>query len=269
MQNDTDTSNFDKLINTYPELKKYLEDINQQHENQINILNNTIEKVNQQLEENHLNNSKLIHELRNEVTILKSTAQLLEQNNSIVKDMKHWSQVKDSIDIHEKFLYEHSICNHGDKIHPELGDLEAFVLKEMDTYQPLAEQHNITMSFHITDEAKTYFKSYLFDKVKMKHVISNIIRNAFDASSDNGVIDVNCSTDHNFIYISISNNGNQIPEDVLSDIFDPYVTYKSTGTGLGLPIAKKIILAHNGTISVMSSSDKTDFTIHLPVKLDV
>lgn len=57
-----------------------------------------------------------------------------------------------------------------------------------------------------------------------------------------------------------------ISDDIVNTIFDPFVTYKTNGTGLGLALSKKIIEAHGGTLIVTSSDETgTVFTITLPV----
>lgn len=61
-------------------------------------------------------------------------------------------------------------------------------------------------------------------------------------------------------------NGCGISDDIVNTIFDPFVTYKTNGTGLGLALSKKIIEAHGGTLIVTSSDETgTVFTITLPV----
>ena len=68
------------------------------------------------------------------------------------------------------------------------------------------------------------------------------------------------------IVISCTDNGCGISDDIVNTIFDPFVTYKTNGTGLGLALSKKIIEAHGGTLIVTSSDETgTVFTITLPV----
>lgn len=68
------------------------------------------------------------------------------------------------------------------------------------------------------------------------------------------------------IIISISNNGPEIPENILRTIFFPMVTTKTNGNGLGLCIALNIIERHHGTIECVSDANETTFKIILPLK---
>ena len=79
-------------------------------------------------------------------------------------------------------------------------------------------------------------------------------------------ININKMNQLDSIVISCTDNGCGISDDIVNTIFDPFVTYKTNGTGLGLALSKKIIEAHGGTLIVTSSDETgTVFTITLPV----
>ncbi|HEY2381945.1 MAG TPA: HAMP domain-containing sensor histidine kinase, partial [Terriglobia bacterium] len=81
-----------------------------------------------------------------------------------------------------------------------------------------------------------------------------------------GEIDVSITQNSRFVKTAIRDNGHGIPEDVRKKIFIPFFTTKTQGTGLGLSLVQKIVLAHNGRIEVQSSPGKgTCFTVTLPV----
>jgi len=75
--------------------------------------------------------------------------------------------------------------------------------------------------------------------------------------------------DHDYILITISDNGKGIDKDVIDKIFDPFFSTKSVGegTGLGLSICHRIVSEHEGTIDVESRAGAgTTFTIRIPVR---
>lgn len=265
MQNETDIELFQQLIQDKTELKSYYNTLVEGYEQKINSLNLNLDNLRKEISELHLHNSKFIHELRNQTTIVKSTSQLFETRNQEVLHMNYWNKVVDAINIYQTYLDDYSIFNRSNDITRSFGDLDLFILDEIDSFYPLAIERNIHLSYSITDEAKPYFNNYSFDSNKLKHVFQNIIRNAFDACEENMKIQVNSSTDHTSLIISISNNGKMIPSDEIDSIFDPYISFKSGGSGLGLVIVSSIIQAHKGSISVRSSSESTTFTIKLPI----
>jgi two-component system nitrogen regulation sensor histidine kinase GlnL len=67
------------------------------------------------------------------------------------------------------------------------------------------------------------------------------------------------------LYVAIRDNGPGIPEDILPHLFEPFVTSKASGSGLGLSLVAKIVGDHGGLIEVDSRPGRTEFRLHLPV----
>jgi signal transduction histidine kinase len=102
------------------------------------------------------------------------------------------------------------------------------------------------------------------DSEKMQIVFSNVILNAIQAIGDNkGTINIRAKKKQNAIEIKIEDTGAGIAANIYEKIFDPLVTTKQEGTGLGLTSCKNIIEQHKGTIS--ASNKPTTFTITLPL----
>lgn len=100
--------------------------------------------------------------------------------------------------------------------------------------------------------------------------LSNLLLNAVDACNGTGQVRVSVREarlgHRNAVAISVGDNGCGIPEKEIERIWDPYVTHKAGGTGLGLPIARQTILAHGGTIHTSSVVGKgTEITVTLPI----
>jgi signal transduction histidine kinase len=99
----------------------------------------------------------------------------------------------------------------------------------------------------------------------------NVLSNAYQFTPRGGHIDVQGSTEGDFMTIVVRDKGTGISGDILPYIFEPfYSTRKDNGgSGLGLAITKKIIERHNGSIRVESTpGEETVFSIRLPVKVD-
>lgn len=116
------------------------------------------------------------------------------------------------------------------------------------------------------------------DPELLDHVLSNLVLNAKDAMPGGGRIELvlhhcrECGCDYppissseRYVHIRVSDQGEGIPEDVQSRMFDPLFTTKRNGTGLGLTIVQQIISAHHGHISVESEPGKgTSFHLFIP-----
>ncbi len=110
------------------------------------------------------------------------------------------------------------------------------------------------------------------DQGRLRQVFHNLIKNALEASGNNDNIVLTVKTrlqENNNQYwceLELSDNGPGFPEDMLANIFDPYVTNKPKGTGLGLAIVKKIIEEHGGSIIAENASEGgARIIIKLPV----
>ena len=104
------------------------------------------------------------------------------------------------------------------------------------------------------------------DKEKIVRVFDNIIKNAIDAMPGGGTLMIKSEISNDTVHVSFADTGLGIPKENLEKLFTPLFTTKAQGMGLGLPICKRIIGAHGGTISVESIPDKgTTFRLQIPV----
>ena len=93
------------------------------------------------------------------------------------------------------------------------------------------------------------------DAGQIKQAFFNVIRNAFQAMTDGGRLEIAFSTSNEFLIISFRDNGIGIAADNLARIFEPYHTTKPHGSGLGLMIVQRIVQEHGGQIEVSSKPD--------------
>jgi len=116
------------------------------------------------------------------------------------------------------------------------------------------------------------------DKDQLLQVVLNLVKNASEAAGrDGGTIRLHSYYEHSFrlrradgrgmalpLQIEIIDDGPGLPENIAGDIFDPFVSGRENGTGLGLALVSKIISEHDGWISVTSAPGRTVFRISLP-----
>lgn len=103
------------------------------------------------------------------------------------------------------------------------------------------------------------------DENQIKQVFINIIKNAIEAMSEGGHINIKLSSDESIVTVVVEDEGCGIPTEELGKIGEPFYTHKENGTGLGLMVTKKIIEEHEGTFLLESDVNRgTCITIHLP-----
>lgn len=118
------------------------------------------------------------------------------------------------------------------------------------------------------------------DAVQLCQVFTNLLTNAFEAVGGAGRIEVKAvleAVEHDpefldvqqptqAVVIEVADDGPGIPADLSDRIFNPFFTTKTTGSGLGLPIVRKIVDAHDGRIDLSSEPGRgTRFRVTLPV----
>jgi signal transduction histidine kinase len=104
------------------------------------------------------------------------------------------------------------------------------------------------------------------DRDRIKQVLLNLVLNAVQAMPAGGVLTLAASASGGWITTAVSDTGTGIAADVLPRLFEPYVTTKAKGLGLGLAIARRIVDAHGGRIDAENRPEGgSRFSITLPV----
>ncbi len=99
----------------------------------------------------------------------------------------------------------------------------------------------------------------------MQRVLSNLMMNAVQAMPEGGELTIDAEAEDHTVMLCIHDTGEGIPENMRETLFSPLTTGKAKGTGLGLAVVKRIVEAHNGTITFTSEEGKgTMFTVTLP-----
>lgn len=105
-----------------------------------------------------------------------------------------------------------------------------------------------------------------FDPDRMKQVFINLLANAIEASPEGETVSVHCYKKRKHLVIEVSDHGCGIPASKKKEVFYPFFTTKKDGTGLGLPIAKKIVEAHQGYLEVLDNP-KTGVTFRVIIPI--
>ena len=100
----------------------------------------------------------------------------------------------------------------------------------------------------------------------LKQSLSNILLNAVHAVENRGKIEIRVYKDNNNVFFEVKDNGKGIDEDIIDKIFNPFFTTKTTGTGLGLAMVKRVVESHHGRMDVESDKNGTLFKISIPLK---
>ncbi|MDZ5470152.1 histidine kinase N-terminal domain-containing protein [Bacillus sp. 31A1R] len=206
--------------------------------------------------------SSFIHEFRNPLTSVQGFIQLLKSEDPSIK-------------------YLDIISNELEQLNFRISQFLLLSKKEL-----IGKEKVIFSLNELIDEVLIFLYPSILDcKVKVlknivdnieiigyadeiRQVLINIIFNAIDVLSqyrNDPIIEISGTIQEKSISLKISNNGPVIPNDLLQTIFEPFVTTKTLGTGLGLFVCREIIKKHKGTLTCESTEEKTIFNIVLPL----
>lgn len=108
------------------------------------------------------------------------------------------------------------------------------------------------------------------DRTRIGQLVSNLVGNAVSHGSSNQPVRLRAETKDGLFQLSVSNSGEPIPEAAIEKLFEPFfrgeVRASRQGLGLGLHIASQIAKAHDGTLTVSSTSEETKFTFTMPLR---
>lgn len=106
------------------------------------------------------------------------------------------------------------------------------------------------------------------NKDALKGALLNLVANANQACGGGARIRIDAERVDDWVYLSVTDNGQGIAVDILPRLFEPFFTTRPQGTGLGLAVVHAVATAHDGDVMVESSSSGSRFTMRLPVEPD-
>ena len=142
-------------------------------------------------------------------------------------------------------------------------DVSGMVTKTVKTLAP----HFESAELHVTEDPAPLEARARIDVALFRQVLANIVRNGVEANPGQRVrFSLSLGATADSIHLSVENDGTPVPPELVSRMFDPYVSGKSTkdNMGLGLAIVKKIVIEHGGEISYREQVGRPKFDIVLP-----
>ena len=202
---------------------------------------------------------KVTHEIKNPLAVIKGYLSIFDPYDS-EKCLKYKNILEIEVENALNVLKDFSSINHLDikKNNINYYDL---LMEAKETILPFFNDKNIKLN--ISSPRELFVNA---DYNRMKQVLINILKNSTEALSDNGKIDIKSYIENNKLITIIKDNGHGIDKETIDNLFTPFYSKKSFGTGLGLCLSKEIIELHNGTIKYTSKLNLyTEVKIVIPV----
>jgi len=143
------------------------------------------------------------------------------------------------------------------------ANINAIVEETLHFFAPEIEARDIV----VESEPRSDLPLVQIDRDQMKQAFYNIIKNSFEAMKRRGILRIRTDMDDSHVRVSFTDNGGGMSAEALSRVFEAYYTTKSSGSGLGLLIVRRIVREHGGELAIESAEGKgLTLTIRLPFK---
>ncbi|HAG07902.1 MAG TPA: two-component sensor histidine kinase, partial [Peptococcaceae bacterium] len=210
--------------------------------------------------------TNIAHELKNPVSIIKATAQLMASNIKDVPALDEYvKMIEEQANRHNNLIKELIEFGRPNDVRFEEVKPGELVAEVLESTAPLLRQHNITLDLDI-EPSLPVIKG---DRERLKQVFINLILNAVQVMPDGGRLSVCGFATGEAVCISFRDTGPGIAEEDLKQIFEPFYTTKPGGGGLGLALSDQIVKIHGGEIRAESGpGGGATFTVCLPRSLE-
>lgn len=210
---------------------------------------------------------KVAHEIKNPLTPIQLSAEHVlkvyeDKRGDLDKALREsMSYIISEVDNLRRIAQEFMEISRDTTIRKDPLDLRAVLEETLEPYRRLLAER---IRFKIVYEGRRF--RGVGDAAKLKTALRNIVANAVEAISRQGEISVTAVEGDRTATISFRDTGAGMSRETAERIFDLYFSTKGGGTGLGLPIARKIIEEHGGTVRVASAPGQgTTVTLELPL----
>lgn len=203
---------------------------------------------------------KLTHEIKNPLAVCKGYLDMIDINKQ-EKAEKYISIMKQEVDRSLNIISDFVEYNKI-KIKKEQIDLNCLLDDVYDSFKILVNNKKVKLEYKDRDDEEIYFEG---DYERLKQVLINLLKNALEATEENGRIEIYSNIYKKHLEIIIKDNGIGMSKETLEKIKEMFYTTKQNGTGLGVALSNEIIKSHNGELIFESETNKgTTATIRLP-----
>lgn len=206
--------------------------------------------------------SNVLHDIRTPMTIISGYAQLMAGIDDAAERERHAGAIGRQFQHIQAMIGELLAFVRGEsQLLPHQVFLERFFQETVETLRRDLSGRGVRVTLEVRDRG-----SARFDSAKITRMVHNLARNAADAlGPEGGLFEILVERQGPDVVMSFRDNGPGIPENVRGQLFESFVTAnKPGGTGLGLPMVKKVVEEHQGTLDVATGATGTTFTVRIP-----
>jgi len=199
--------------------------------------------------------SELAHDLRGPLQTIRNCTYLLEMDPDKKEYLDH---INDAVRYASNLLDSFREYYRGHEIKPSETSIEQII-------DIVLSDITIPPEIEIVKDLDRSIGKVTVDPTRTRRAIYNLVKNAVEAMPEGGRLTVSTEDSGENFAVRVGDTGTGIPEDIRDDLFKPFGSRKGGGSGLGLPSARRVVVAHGGEITYESDEGKgTTFTVVLP-----
>lgn len=203
----------------------------------------------------------LAHQIRNGMTGTRLAVQLHARQCALAPGDETLAVALRQLTLLEEKLGRFLHLGHEDGARLEPCSFTKVVDESIELLRPQARHAHVKLTWH----SPTQEINVSGDAGQLGHVVVNVITNAMEAAGKDGEVNVVLAKHGASTTLTIEDTGPGPPEAVAARLFEPFVTSRPGGVGLGLAVARQVIEQHGGTIAWERRDGRTCFSIRLPL----
>jgi signal transduction histidine kinase len=206
----------------------------------------------------------LAHQLRNAVTGARMAIQLHQRRCAGTRDDQSLEVALHQLVLTEEHVRSLLALGQPDSVPPAAGRLSAIIQEIERLVLPAVRHAHVAWTCESIDAARD---CQLEDARSIRAGLLNIVLNAIEAAGNGGQIRLWAERAGNHVEVHVADSGSGPSAGVRDSLFEPFVTSKSEGVGLGLALAQTVARDHGGDVSWSRVGNETVFTMSLPAPL--
>ena len=206
----------------------------------------------------------IMHEVNNPLEAITNLVYLAKQQRDEPEQvLEYMTTIEEQLQVLGRVTNQ-ALAFHREQVEPKTFDLVHIAQSALKLHADKLSRHGITVERHFRGPALAKVRAN-----EILQVVSNLILNAVDALPDHtGRISLRAGRCSGCVYLAVADNGPGIQQSHVGRLFEPYVTTKQAGTGLGLWLSRRLVQKHHGVLRFRTSQkggrQGTTFRIKLP-----
>jgi len=208
----------------------------------------------------------MAHDIRNPLNTISLFTQLMRQNTADPEQIDYLGKIIKEIDRIDSIVRKLLDASSRNRVITKNVMIDQVVNSALEIFAPQIETGKIRVDccYHVVPPP---IKA---DPTELEQIFTNLFLNALDEMSGGGRLGIRINCENQKVIVRVEDSGKGIPDENLPHIFEPFYTTKLRGTGMGLPVVKRIARIYGGNIMVeKTNQDGTVFRLEFPACSDL